>query len=179
MLRSRSLGTVTYLSSTKYFNLQYKNIITPILFQSYPRNLINKNMRSSLSYKTRGELNSCWLAVLFVWQFYRCFVALLRCNKSPMSSLPRLKKQQQKPGSEELLPKPIQAQPPQNRDAEHGAAGQLQETTCMWREEGNRRQLAACRWSFPPWFGLCSSKKSHVAFQHKPEWIMKNYAVTK
>ncbi|XP_056354572.1 opsin-3-like [Oenanthe melanoleuca] len=63
-------------------------------------------------------------------QFYRCFVALLRCNKSP-SSLPRLKKQQQKPGSEELLPKPSQAQPPQNRDAEHGAVGQLQETTCM------------------------------------------------
>ncbi|XP_066049926.1 pinopsin-like [Chamaea fasciata] len=63
-------------------------------------------------------------------QFYRCFVALLRCNKSTVSSLPRLEKQQQNPGSKELLPKPSQAHPPQNRDPEHGAVGQLQETTC-------------------------------------------------
>ncbi|XP_071293174.1 uncharacterized protein [Agelaius tricolor] len=61
-------------------------------------------------------------------QFYRCFVELLRCNKSPQSSLPRLKKQQQTPGSEELLPKPSQAQ---KRDPELGAVGGLQETSCM------------------------------------------------
>ncbi|XP_030810537.1 LOW QUALITY PROTEIN: pinopsin-like [Camarhynchus parvulus] len=61
-------------------------------------------------------------------QFYRCFVELLRCNKSPQSSLPRLKKQQQTPGSAELLPKPSQAQ---KRDPECGAVGGLQETSCM------------------------------------------------
>ncbi|XP_039583861.1 pinopsin-like [Passer montanus] len=61
-------------------------------------------------------------------QFYRCFVALLRCNKSPQSSLSRLKKQQQNPGSEEFLPKPSQAQ---KRDPECAAVGGLQETSCM------------------------------------------------
>ncbi|XP_066412976.1 opsin-3-like [Molothrus aeneus] len=63
-----------------------------------------------------------------VRQFYRCFVELLRCNKHPQSSLSRLKKQQQTPGSEELLPKPSQAQ---KRDPELGAVGGLQETSCM------------------------------------------------
>ncbi|XP_059711961.1 pinopsin-like [Haemorhous mexicanus] len=63
-------------------------------------------------------------------QFYRCFVELLRCNKSPQSSLPRLKKQEQRfpPGSEELLPKASHAQ---KSDPERGAVGGLQETSCM------------------------------------------------
>ncbi|KAM7043501.1 LOW QUALITY PROTEIN: parapinopsin-like [Acridotheres tristis] len=81
-----------------------------------------------------GKSSTVYNPIIYVFlnkQFYRCFVTLLRCNKSPVTSSPRLKKHQQNPGSAEALPKPIQAQPPQNRDAECGAAGQPQGATCL------------------------------------------------
>lgn len=52
------------------------------------------------------------------------FMGVLEGNKIKNPQMPlgeRLKKQQQNPGSNALLPKPNQTHPPQSRDPEHGA----------------------------------------------------------